>query len=508
MKKSKVLSIRISEVTKQIKKMKTKDLFTTYESFDNMITQIIQMFENNDYCRKHRLHQNFIYMIFLDLVKIYNVFYIMTMETLDRYKRMSSSEMNKALILYKNFCSFTETLRKEANTVPMLFGFSFKEPNYYKPDARKERAMKNALKDKESGGDGFADDGFGDDHFVEEMPEFEDQEKDDFGVDEYKEEDDEDSDDEYQFDLLGDIKKQEQMASVHAGGGYRGRRTVAAAPKREKIQVDDFNTAALDDLLGGGEAPPPQRSGTMNAVQNQDEEEWDPFPNKDNNVYGDSQSNAVPDTQKQGGASSNIFGDEDNEMWGGNQQVEQNQPASKQEQKQQLDDLLGGDDDYSGQNNDASMPVQDNGSDYNLLKNLYNTATAGPGAQNMGMGGQQPNYYNTSAGGGYNNDGGMGYNNNNYGGGMGYNGNQQQNYNTGYGQQPQNNYNTGYGGGYNDGGMGYNNYNQYNTGYAGGYGAQNNAGYGGGYGGAPQNTGFNTEAPGGNNQNNDYDPFS
>mmetsp|Transcript_35862 Transcript_35862/g.35490 ORF Transcript_35862/g.35490 Transcript_35862/m.35490 type:complete len:104 (+) Transcript_35862:131-442(+) len=103
MRKSKVLSVRISEVTRLIKKMKNKDLFTTYESFDNMITQIMTMFENNGFCRKYRAHQNFIYVIFLDLVKIYNVFYIMTMETLDRYKRMSAAEMNKALILYKNF---------------------------------------------------------------------------------------------------------------------------------------------------------------------------------------------------------------------------------------------------------------------------------------------------------------------------------------------------------------------------------------------------------------------
>lgn len=142
-------------------------------------------------------------MIFLDLVKVYNVFYIMTMETLDRYKKMSSTEMNKALILYKNFCSFTDTLKKEANTIPMLFGFSFKEPSYYKPDSRKERAMKNALKDRESGG-GFEDAG---DDFAEEMPEFEDQDKRGFANEDFKEEDDEeDSDDDYQFDLLGDIK--------------------------------------------------------------------------------------------------------------------------------------------------------------------------------------------------------------------------------------------------------------------------------------------------------------
>jgi len=441
---------------------------------------------------------------------------------------MSATEMNKALVLYKNFCSFTDTLRKEANTIPMLFGFSFKEPNYYKPDAKKERAMKNALQDKEAGGDGYIED---DGDFAEEMPEFEDQEKAAFGdEDEYKDGEEEDSDDDYQFDLLGEVKKAEQMASTHGGGR---RKTTTNIPKKEKIQVDDFNTAALDDLLGGGIAEkPPQRSGTVKIAQADDE--WDPFANKDNNVYGDSQPQTVPDTQKQDGASSNMFGDEVNDMWGGgNNQPTQSQPATKEQQKQQLDDLLG-DDDYSGQNNDTSMPVQEPASDYNMLKNLYNTATAAPAAGgNMGMGGQQQNYYNTSMGGGYN-DGGNGYNNN-YGGNMGYGGAQPNNFNTGGGmgyaaqpqqqpqQQPQaNNFNTGYaGGGYNDGAaMGYNNNNNgggtgYNTSYGAGAGAgagaggydnyQNNAGYGG----AAQNTGYNTSAPGGQaNQNNDFDPFA
>lgn len=501
MRKSKVLSIRISEVTRQIKKMKNKDLFATYESFDNMITQIIQMFENNDFCRKYRAHQNFIYMVFLDLVKIYNVFYIMTMETLDRYKRMSSAEMNKALILYKNFCSFTDTLKKEANTIPMLFGFSFKEPNYYKPDPKKERAMKNALKDKEAGGDGFLDD---DDDFAEEMPDFEDQEK--GGFDEYKEEDEENSDDDYQFDILGDVKKQEQMASV--SGGKISRKSTGMN-KRDKIQIDDFNTAALDDLLGG-EAPPPKRSETM-VSSSKNEEEWDPFANKDSNVYND--SNQQHSTQQPRGSGGNIFGDDDNDMWSGNQPTS-SEPISKQDQKQALEDILGGDD-FGGSSGQTPADTTGGGSDFNMLKNLYNTATA---PQNQtSMAGAQPGYYNTSMGagaGGYT-DNSMGYNN--MGGGYGGGGYQQ--YNTGgmgggYGGQQQ--YSTGYGGGYNDGSSGYNNYGgqqQYNTGYGGGgYGA--GGGYAtGGYQENPQYTGmgggYGTSAPATqSNQDNNFDPFA
>ena len=340
------------------------------------------------------------------------------------------------------------------------------------------------------------------------MPEFEDQDNDDFGKDEYKDEDDGNSDDDYNFDLLGDVKKTYETVA-NDNRGSRGRRTVTGASRKEKIQVDDFNTAALDDLLQN-EDTKPQRSGTMIAPQQEDE--WDPYGTNEANVYQDSQPAAIPDTQKQGGASSNIFGEDDNDMWGGNQ-TSQNQPVSKQEQKAALEDLLG--DDIGANNNDASMPVQDNSnSDYNTLKNLYNTAAAAPtGGQNMGMGGQQPNYYNTSSMGGGYNDGGMGYGNNNYGGGgMGYGNTQPNNYNTGmgYGGAQPNSYNTSYGGGgYNDGGMGYNNSyaNQYNTGYGGGagYGQQP---AGGSYGYGQQNTGYNTTAPGGTGQTDNFDPFA
>jgi len=313
------------------------------------------------------------------------------------------------------------------------------------------------------------------------------------------------------------------MASVHAGGS-RARRSVGGS-KKEKIQVDDFNTAALDNLLLGDEPPAPKRSATIAAVNPGKEEEWDPFANKEGNVYNDSQPEpvSVPDTQQQKGASSNIFGDDPNDMWGDNQPI-QSQPQTKQEQKQVLDDILGDDNFHQSSANPAAVASDPPGSDFNMLKNLYNTATA---AQNQpGTGMNQQNYYNTGMGGGYNdpsmgggyNDPSMGGGYNNMGGGYGG----QQNFNTGmgggYGAQP-NQYNTGYGGGgvgYNDPSMGYNNGynqpNQYSTGYGGGaptdgtgYNYQNNTtGYN-----QASNPGYNTSAPGGQpNQNNDFDPFS
>src|SRR5690606_3338058 len=103
--------------------------------------------------------------------------------------------------------------------------------------------------------------------------------------------------------------------------------------KKEKIQVDDFNTAALDDLLGGGQKNAPQRAGTMGAINNQqDEDEWDPFANKGENVYSTQQPAQVPEQPQRsgGGASNNIFGDDENDMWGDNPNTGNQQTHTKQ----------------------------------------------------------------------------------------------------------------------------------------------------------------------------------
>lgn len=439
-------------------------------------------------------------MLFLDLVKIYNVFYIMTMETLDRYKRMSSSEMNKALVLYKNFCNFTETLKKEANTIPMLFGFTFKEPNYYKPDPKKERAMKNAMNEKERGG--FDEDQEG--SFGDEMPDLDGHENLGIAKNDYDEaKDDEDSDDDYNFDILGDARKQEQMASVHGA-----KRSGTVANKNQKIKVDDFNTAALDDLLAGEEKPP-ARSETVkaSAFQTTGEEEWDPFANNDGNVYSSEmpRNEPAPPTQPSSKVN-NIFGDEEDDVWGGNSNSRVSDPIQGKAKQQTLEDILGGDsEDVVGSRSQSMAVPQSQNNDFDLLKNLYNTSTAMGVTGGGNMGGGQQDYYNTampSSGYGghsntmYNTGANVGYNQpSNYGGGMGYDQNQ---FNTGYNNMG--GYNN-YGGGYNTMGGGYNN-------MGGGYGNMGGGGYGN-MGGA-QNTGYSTSAPGTQqNQNNTgFDPFA
>lgn len=144
--KTSLLTQRGPDVPGYIKKLKSKDLFSVQEHFDNFHGMIIQMFENKDFCKKARLFQNFVYMLFLDLIKVYNIYYILITEVLDRYKKtLTLQEMEKAFVMYKTFIQFNEIVKREAQNIPLVFGFVFKPPNYYIPDAKLEKTLEKIL---------------------------------------------------------------------------------------------------------------------------------------------------------------------------------------------------------------------------------------------------------------------------------------------------------------------------------------------------------------------------
>lgn len=142
-------------------------------------------------------------MLFLDLIKIYNVFYIMVTEILDRFKRMNMRDMERSYEIYKAFLGFTENVKREANSIPLVFGFVFKNPSYYTPDPKLEKTLQRCMQSKEMGGqDDFDDEdfGMGDDFEAEDV--YENRKFDQGGEDS----EDDDDDDIGGIDILGDVK--------------------------------------------------------------------------------------------------------------------------------------------------------------------------------------------------------------------------------------------------------------------------------------------------------------
>lgn len=88
-------------------------------------------------------------MLLLDMIRIYNLYYILITEILGRYKKgLTLPEMEKAFKMYKDFITFNEVVKREANSIPMVFGFSFKSPNYYVPDGKLQKNLEKILEQK------------------------------------------------------------------------------------------------------------------------------------------------------------------------------------------------------------------------------------------------------------------------------------------------------------------------------------------------------------------------
>ena len=95
-----LLSMKIADVSQKIRNLSVTDMLVNYEFFDGFITQIINIFENQNFCKRTILFSNVIYLLFQDLLQIYKVFFILVNEVLERLSSMNADEAQKCFIIY------------------------------------------------------------------------------------------------------------------------------------------------------------------------------------------------------------------------------------------------------------------------------------------------------------------------------------------------------------------------------------------------------------------------
>lgn len=113
--------------------------------------------------------------------------------------------MERGFEIYKAFLGFTENVKREANSIPLVFGFVFKNPSYYTPDPKLEKTLQRCMQSKEMGGAEDFDDadfGMGEEFEAEDVYE-------NRGFEQGGDSDDDDDDDIGGIDILGDVKQAE-----------------------------------------------------------------------------------------------------------------------------------------------------------------------------------------------------------------------------------------------------------------------------------------------------------
>lgn len=101
--------------------MKYSELFTIFNKIDQLIEQIFKMFEERNFCQKYRIFQNIIFLLFIDLGKIYQSYYLLITTMLGYIDEMDVIDCKRAYLAYSNFSRINKEVKQMAACVVSLF---------------------------------------------------------------------------------------------------------------------------------------------------------------------------------------------------------------------------------------------------------------------------------------------------------------------------------------------------------------------------------------------------
>ena len=93
-----------------------------------------------------------IYLLFIDLLHIYKVFYVLVTEILERFGLMPVDQAKKSFVVYQNFVSLTGVMKNKAEKILQEFEFNVKLPQSYTPDASWVENLRTCIDVKAKGG--------------------------------------------------------------------------------------------------------------------------------------------------------------------------------------------------------------------------------------------------------------------------------------------------------------------------------------------------------------------
>lgn len=115
----------MSDVSQKVKLYSVDELLTNYEHFDGLIQQIFNFYEHHNFCKRTRLFQNVVFVMFQDLVQIYKAFYILVTEILERFPNLALDQAKKAFVVYQNFVTFTDIMKTKVDKIKIEFNFAY-----------------------------------------------------------------------------------------------------------------------------------------------------------------------------------------------------------------------------------------------------------------------------------------------------------------------------------------------------------------------------------------------
>lgn len=116
-----LLSIRLVDLVGYSKTLTVTELFTILQKIDHLIETMFKMFEERNFCKKYRIFQNHIFLLFIDFGKTYQCYYILFTTLLDHVERMDLVDCKRTYCAYSNFVRISKEVRRVSSCVVNMF---------------------------------------------------------------------------------------------------------------------------------------------------------------------------------------------------------------------------------------------------------------------------------------------------------------------------------------------------------------------------------------------------
>eukprot|EP00349_Pseudokeronopsis_sp_Brazil_P007511 CAMPEP_0202967170 /NCGR_PEP_ID=MMETSP1396-20130829/11952_1 /ASSEMBLY_ACC=CAM_ASM_000872 /TAXON_ID= /ORGANISM="Pseudokeronopsis sp., Strain Brazil" /LENGTH=195 /DNA_ID=CAMNT_0049691925 /DNA_START=548 /DNA_END=1136 /DNA_ORIENTATION=+ len=91
--------------------LKEKELFMIISRVDELIELCFKLFEKKSCSNSNRLLSSIFYQLYVDLIKIYQAYYLLVTVVLEVFAQLSTMDMKRSLIIYSNFIHMNQEIK-------------------------------------------------------------------------------------------------------------------------------------------------------------------------------------------------------------------------------------------------------------------------------------------------------------------------------------------------------------------------------------------------------------
>jgi len=131
--RTRVFYMKLNSLKTYIQNLSNNELIVHHSDLRDVFDSCLSLMERKEFSRKARLFSNIQYLVFADLVRMYNIVSIFAKEVLARFKTATIDEMGSFKKIFDFYEEIMMKLKSSAKVWPLTFNFEFKEPKYFTP---------------------------------------------------------------------------------------------------------------------------------------------------------------------------------------------------------------------------------------------------------------------------------------------------------------------------------------------------------------------------------------